>query len=646
MQYYLIAPTIRAHNEGLFTYHSEEKLSLGTLVMVEVGKRKTPGVVMKKMEKPKFPTKPIAQIIEPVPLPPPLLSLATWLSSYYVSPLSAVWQTILPSGSNKKRQKNTVEIPLNVQRKKQSFSLNTDQQAAVNQILSNDHTTHLLQGVTGSGKTAVYMELAKKTLHESGKSVFILVPEIALTSQLIAEFSAEFNNIIVTHSRLTEAERHIIWKEVLKSDQPRLIIGPRSALFMPARKLGLIVIDEAHEPSFKQEQSPRYSALRAAKILADHHHAKLVLGSATPSIVDRYLAEQSHSDIIRLDKSAKITGEVTIKKIDSKKREHFSKHRFLSNELLQHITLTLQKKQQVLLFHNRRGSAPTTLCENCGWSAICQRCFIPLTLHTDIHKLLCHLCGRKEEIPTSCPTCHHTSVIHKGVGTKMIAEEISKQFPSARIARFDGDNESDKTLEKMYQEVYDGTIDIIIGTQVVAKGLDLPRLSLVGVIQADNGLSMPDFGTNERVFQLLYQVIGRVGRDEKLSTIIVQSFQPDHYAVTAALSRDFEAFYTHEITKRKQEIFPPFTHLLKLTCTYKSEKGASQAALKLKKTLQDTNTPNVAFFGPTPAFYERSRDNYRWQVIIKSPARSNLVALLKHLPPTKWQAELDPMSLL
>ncbi len=644
MHFYLVAPTTRAHTQGLFTYSSASKLPIGTVVLIEIGKKQSIGVVLKAVEKPEFKTKDIVRVLEEKPLPKPLLHLASWLEQYYAAPISNVWQTILPSGMQKKRRDNTVEAPKFL-RKKNDIILNPEQQKAIKAISKNTSSTSLLQGVTGSGKTAVYIELAKKTILEDKKSTIVLVPEIALTSQLISEFEQHFSDIILTHSGMSEAQRHIAWQNALNATTPQLIIGPRSALFLPAAEIGLIVIDEAHEASFKQEQAPRYLALRAARILADEHKAKLVLGSATPSVGDRFMAEKN-GNIVRLDSVAKKTGDIEIELVDNRRRGNFSRHHFLSNELIETIENTLSKKQQILLFHNRRGSAPTTLCENCGWSAVCKRCFVSMVLHSDIHKLVCHVCGMKEDIPLSCPDCGRTGIIHKGIGTKSIAEAVTKLFPNANIARFDGDSLAHETLDKMYQDIYSGKIDIIVGTQVVAKGLDLPNLAVVGVIQADGGLILPDFAAEERVFQLLLQVMGRVGRDEKLSKIVIQTFQPESMAIQSAIKKDYDGFYEYALAKRRHDAFPPFVYLLKLTCVYRTETGAVNAAKNMKQDLQKHISKSSVILGPSPSFYERANGSYRWQIIVKSTNRDELLELITYVPQTKWQIEIDPISLL
>jgi primosomal protein N' (replication factor Y) len=523
---------------------------------------------------------------------------------------------------------------------------NKEQQQAIDTIESSPSGTFLLQGITGSGKTEVYIELAKRAVAE-GKSVIMLVPEIALTSQIVAEFSHHFKDVLIMHSTMSEAERHLTWKEALDSTTPRIVIGARSALFTPLPNIGAIIVDEAHEPSYKQEQSPRYSALRAATILGRLHGASVILGSATPSISDRYLAEQSGRPILTLTKSARehtLSPVVTL--VDMTKRANFNGHRFLSKPLLLQLTETLAEGKQALIFHNRRGSASTTLCENCGWTAECPRCYIPLTLHADHHHLRCHICNFQQNVPTSCQVCNHVDIIHKGFGTKLIETELQKLFPKASIARFDADNDNKETVNARYADLYSGAIDIAVGTQVIAKGLDLPELRTVGVIQADSGLALPDYSASERAFQLLAQVVGRVGRNEHTTQVIVQTYQPSHPSVKFGLNQDYESFYTYALNERKKGLFPPFTHLLQLTCIYKSEAAAVRAAKTVASDLKKSIHPDITILGPTPAFYERQRDTYRWQLTLKSPKREHLINALAFVPPTHWQSELDPTSLL
>lgn len=644
MHYYEVAPTkiIRANNTS-FTYASKQPLPIGQLVEVEIGSRHYTGLVLDEVAVPTYVTKEIGRLIDEQALPSELIELARWLADYYATHLALVLQTLLPTGLMKNRRNTTVEKRLTA-RKRTTIVFTKEQRQALDIITSMTPGSALLHGVTGSGKTAVYIELTKRSL-AAGKSVIILVPEIALTSQLVDEFAHHFSDIILTHSKQTEATRHLAWLEALHSDKPRVVIGPRSALFTPLSNIGLIVIDECHEPSFKQEQSPRYSALRAASILCTAHGAKLILGSATPAISDYYLAVHSKRPIITMSRPAQPATKPTITLIDMTKRPNFTKHRFLSNSLLAMLETTFVSGKQALIFHNRRGSASTTLCENCGWQAGCPRCFVPLTLHIDSHNLRCHICGFSDTVPITCPTCGSVDIIHKGIGTKLIEQELRKLFPDKVIARFDGDSTSGSTLEDNYKQLYDGKIDLIIGTQVVAKGLDLPHLRMVGVVQADAGLSLPDFGAGERTFQLLAQVVGRVGRSHHATSIIIQSYQPTHPAVTAGIAQDYSSFYERTMKERRRAHFPPFVYLLKLTCTYKTEVAAIRNAKALADQLQNSQA-GIEILGPTPAFYERQRDSYRWQIVVKATERQRLVALIEHIPATHWQYELDPISLL
>lgn len=645
MKYYEVSPVgIVRQDNASFTYTSDAMLAIGTIVEIEIGKKHMIGVIIAVTQKPTYDTKQITNVVIETPLPHALVSLAVWMSDYYSTHLGTVWQTILPRGMTKKRRDRTIQTREKL-RDRTNFVLNDAQQSALHQIEAMSPGSALLHGVTGSGKTAVYIEAARKVL-ESGKSVIVLTPEIGLTPQLVDDFAEHFSSILLTHSRQTEAERHLTWQQALQATSPHIAIGPRSALFLPLASIGLIIIDEAHEPSYKQEQSPRYSALRAASILAREQDAKLVLGSATPLVADYYTALQAKRPIITMSHPAQKITPSHISLVDMTKRSSFKKHRFLSNELLAKLEETFATDKQALIFHNRRGSASMTLCDNCGWQASCSRCFVPLTLHADTHQLRCHICGLKDQVPTSCPVCGDAAILHKGIGTKLIESELRKLFPDKTIVRFDGDSDQETSIQAKYKELYAGNIDLIIGTQVVAKGLDLPELRTVGIIQADAGLSLPDYGASERTFQLLAQAIGRVGRNQHATSVVVQSYQPTHPAVTFGLSQDYAGFYHHALKERKRANFPPYTFLLKLTCVYKTEAAAIRNAQKLAREIRSNTPPTVEILGPTPAFYERQHDTYRWQLTLKASRRSDLLNVLKQVPSTHWQAELDPLSLL
>lgn len=647
MHYYEVAISkIFRTGSDFLTYSSLENLIVGQIVVVEVGKKQIIGIVFKESKKPEYKTKPISIVVENTPIPPEQIELIKWMSDYYISPIATVLQTFLPSGITKKRKENTKKTEV-VTRHRTNILFNNEQVKALEIIKKTPNSTLLLHGITGSGKTEVYIELAKRAMAD-GESSIILTPEISLTPQLISEFSNHFDNLIITHSKMTESSRHLSWQKALVSDQPVVVIGPRSALFLPLKNIGLIVVDESHEPSFKQDQSPKYSTLRVATILGRYHNAKVIFGSATPSISDKYLAEESNRPIIKMTQLARTGGiKPDVHLIDMTKKNLFKKHRFISDKLIEDIQNNIENNHQTLIFHNRRGSTHATICYKCNWRADCPNCFIPLVLHSDHHHLRCHVCSYGATIPTSCPDCGSVEIIHKGVGTKLIEQELIKLFPNANIARFDADNKNNATINSRYKELYEGTINIAIGTQTIAKGLDLPYLRTVGIIQADAGLALPDFSTDERVFQLLTQVIGRVGRNEHKTNVILQTYQPNHPSIQNSLSQDYDSFYEHSIEERRRSLFPPFVYLLKLTCVYKTEEAAIRNARKIAKELKNATDPGIQILGPTPAFYERQNDTYRWQLVIKSKNRKPLTDIArKFVNNPNWQVDIDPTSLL
>lgn len=645
MKFFEIAPIkIVRDNAEVFTYASPDPLSRGQIVEIPVGARKMVGVVWREVEKPEFETKEILRSLDAA-LPEHLLATAEWLRDFYATPLPLALSGILPANpfAKTKITPPTATAPTPNPR---DFTPAADQKTALAQLGQISKGTVLLHGITGSGKTEIYLHEAKKTLFEKQKSAIILVPEIALTSQLVMNFSRDFENVKVLHSRLTPAARRKIWLEIATNPHPQIIIGARSALFSPVKNLGLIVIDECHEPTFRQDQTPKYSALRVASFLAKNFETKAILGSATPAVDDYFLADLAEKNggnpIIRLKTLAKTDArppEITV--IDISKKESKS-HRFFSKKLLEEIEKTLSEKKQVLIYHNRRGSASVTACHNCGWQKLCENCFLPMTLHHDRHILACHICGKRDKIPMSCPECGEAEIIHKGIGTKMIEEEIRRLFSNYRVARFDADSDKNETVEKLYEEIRNGEIDIIIGTQVIAKGLDLPKLKTVAVVQADAGLALPDFTSSERNFQLLSQVVGRVGRHSADTNVIIQTYRPEAKSIEYGVKQDFDSFYNFEIENRRAQNYPPFVYLLKLTCVYKTERTAVANAQKAAAEIRENYSGRVQIFGPTPAFYERVGDTYRWQIVIKSKKREPLLEIAREFHRRAgWQVDLD-----
>lgn len=645
MKYYLIAPAKTFHSsDNLLTYSSETPLKIGQIVEIPLGRQSTIGIVVKNTTQPDFDTKSITKIIYEQPLPKKLVDALFWLSSYYRCPLSTVIQAALPRGITKNRRGKLPEAP-NIT--PIDNPLNSAQRAAIKAIEENPANTILLHGITGSGKTNIYIELCARTLAKN-QSVILLVPEIALTSQLVRNFQQHFKNITLLHSNLTESLRHQLWEKILTDNQPQVIIGPRSALFAPVQDLGLIIIDEAHEPAYHQEQNPKYSAsLLAGKL------AKTVLGTATPLISDYYLCK-SHNAVVEINQLAIESDKHTsISVIDLKDHSDFTKSRILSNQLIESIKASLANHTQSMLFHNRRGTAPMTICDKCGWQALCPNCFLPLVLHADAFQMRCHTCARNFPVPTACPECKNASIHHKGFGTKLIEDELHRLFPSAKIARFDMDTDDDLKLTKIYDEVYRGDYDIIVGTQMIAKGFDFPRLTTLGIVQADAGLSLPDFSSEERTFQLITQVIGRAKRGHQNSNIFIQSFQPDHPIISLASQSDYASFYNYLVQKRQQSKLPPYSFLLKLSVTYKTEtatvKNIRTLYKKVIQTAKQLQIPEnrIVVSPPMPAFHERTSTGYTWQLVIKAKSRQNLLDIFDHLPKNNYlHYDFDPISLL
>ncbi len=648
MLYEVIPTRIFRNNADFLVYSSDLSLKPGQIVKVPLGKKSVPGIIKKKLSSPvDFPVKPIEKILYDSPLPPHLLKTLLWFSEYYHTPAPLVASLFLPQGIEKSRRKNLAEKP-KLARKLPIIPLNPAQKQALEALENGDKATKLLHGVTGSGKTNIYLKMALDGLKRE-KSTILLVPEIALTSQLVQVFENTFGtHVTLIHSRQTESERHQIWSEILNSNEPRIVVGPRSALFAPLKNLGLIIIDEAHESTFYQENTPKYSALRLASFIAKTEKTTCLLGTATPLIQDYYLASSNNS-LVTLSEKAKdsaITPDIKI--IDFKNRDNFTNNRYFSNALLKNIEENLKNNRQTLIFHNRRGSAPLTICAKCGWQALCPNCFLPLTLHTDKYLLRCHTCGYETKVPMSCPDCHHPDIIHKGFGTKLLESELKKLFKTANIARFDGDNKKSETLDFLYNEINSGKVDILIGTQTLAKGLDLKNLATVGIVQADTGLSLPDYSAEERTYELLTQVIGRVGRGHLNSaSVFIQTFQPDSPVIQFATTSDYEGFYNYLIKKRKAQHFPPFSFLAKVSITQKTEKTVVSKIKALHLFLKNNSGSKVSVSTPSPAFHERTSSGYTWQIILKSKSRAELLNLVKKIDPKlSPHISLDPPSLL
>lgn len=669
--YYEVIPTTTfkkspLFSDGLLTYSFDQNLAPGTIVSIPLGKKTALGIIYRKTTAPtdqNFIIKSINKIVHPIPLPNHLLKSLAWLSSYYLNPVAKTANLFLPLGIEKNRRKKSsastfipqssnpiqdMTSPIAATTTHYQIPLNPAQKQALTELRKIKTHTKLLHGITGSGKTNIYLELASQVFN-SNKSVILLVPEISLTPQLVGRFQEHFGTQVISlHSKLTEAERHLIWQRIHEADQstPFVIIGPRSALFSPLKNLGLIIIDEAHEPSFYQDTSPRYHALRLASFMAQTLKIDCLLGTATPRVEDYFLAQKNHAYVALSEKAKSITSQTKISLIDLKDRALFTRNRYFSDALLQDIENNLKQHKQTLLFHNRRGSAPLTICEHCGYQVLCPNCLLPLTLHSDSYQLICHTCGHHEPVPSTCPVCHHGSLIHKGFGTKLLESELKKIFKSARIARFDADNATADSLTQNFEAVKNGDIDIIIGTQTIAKGLDLPLLNTVGIVQADANLNLPDYAAEERTFQLITQVIGRVGRGHTdINHVFLQTFQPEHPVILAAKSLDYAKFADYLLKKRQLSHLPPFFYLLRISIVKKTEDLTIKKIMELHRALK--KFPDVYLSAPTPSFHEYTPSGYSWQIIVKAKKRDSLTHLIESLnqyPEIRFA--IDPPSLI
>lgn len=644
MQYYeVLVSSQRYHGVEPLTYSSEMPLTIGVVVTIPMGRQKVLGIVRGEVQKPVFSTKPIIDVVTLKPVPYELIQLHAWLMSYYPGPLGLMTQLFLPGSLATPARKKAA--PEEVRAKIIELPPLTDEQQATLTDIQQATGSFLLHGDTGTGKTRIYIELAKLNL-ELGKSALVLTPEIGLTPQLAQSFEKTFpGRVIIVHSTQTPAERRESWRRIHEAMEPVVVIGPRSALFAPIHELGVVVIDEAHDGAYKQEQMPYYQATRVAAQLAHLHDAKLILGTATPLIHDYFAFSAKQLPILRMERSAiGSTVDAIVDTVDLTKRENFSRSPWLSSQLLGQIEAALIEGNQSLVFLNRRGTARLVLCQNCGWQATCPRCDLPLTYHGDHHHLRCHTCGYTTSTPSDCPECGSADIQFKSVGTKTIVDELSRVFPKARIQRFDSDTKKADRLEQQYESVKAGDVDILVGTQMLSKGLDLPKLAVVGVVIADTSLYFPDYTADERTFQMLRQVIGRVGRGHTTGHVVIQTYSPDSATIQAAIDRDYARFYEAQITERKLYRFPPFYFMLKISIDRASQPSVSKAAQDLAEQILRSGVA-VELSGPSPAFVERVAGKYRWQIVIKAKQRVELIKVIALLPKT-CSYDIDPSHLL
>jgi primosomal protein N' (replication factor Y) len=646
LYYYVWVRSNRYHGSEPLTYSSDKVLIAGQIIEIELQKERVLGIITGTTSKPRFQTKNIERVLDLPALPPVLIKVSQWLIQYYPAPLGIVANQLIPGVISEKNGQAIGVKELTAPHLSSLPPLTNEQATALEAIESSG--TYLLHGITGSGKTRIYMELAYRAFL-AGKSSVILTPEISLTTQLANNFRVVFSDrVVIMHSQQTPKERLQAWLTCLVQSQsePLIVIGPRSALFSPLSKIGLIVMDEAHEAAYKQEQAPQYQTVRVASFYAGLSRSALILGTATPAVSDYFMAVEKKRPIIELHSIAqnKQLKNEDIIVVDQKDQSLFTRSKLLSTPLISSIRQALLSKQQSLLYLNRRGTARLVMCEECGWQATCPHCDLPLTYHGDHHLLRCHSCNFFQSSFNSCPVCGHPSILFKTAGTKAIVEEVQRLFPEAKVARFDTDNLKAERFEQHYEAVRSGSIDILVGTQLLAKGLDLPLLSTLGVIMADTSLYLPDFSAQEKTFQLITQVLGRIGRGHTNGQAIIQTYHPDHPVIKLALNGNYQAFYKMELDNRKRYLFPPYCFLLKISIRRASSKAAETAASNLK-TLLESTVSKIIVEGPAPCFYERFQNKFQWQIIVKAKDRSRLIAAIDALP-AGCSYDIDPNDLL
>lgn len=657
------------------TYKAPSDLSLqrGQMVRVPLGKRQALGLLLGPAEKAPegLQLKSITEVeTEYAPLPEHFIRWIEWLSRYYLYPPGQTAMLAYPPLKKQTKERKSKKAPVIPQVEMSTPPTLTDEQRhCIEAILQEKgFQTHLVFGVTGSGKTEIYLRLLEQTLAE-GKSGLVLVPEISLTPQLIQRFAARFgDSIAALHSQLTDRERTNQWWDMIEG-RKKILIGARSALFCPVENLGLIIVDEEHEPSFKQDEKLKYHGRDAAVMLGHLKNCPVVLGSATPSLESWNNALEGKYRLHQLKNRVAGRELPSMQVVDLRNKSENTKPvplnlpYWMSPELYLAMTETLERNEQVALFLNRRGMAHLVVCPACGHTRECPNCDINLTLHAGKH-LICHYCDYHENFREKCGDCREGTMEAIGLGTELIEKDLAPLFPGKRVSRADRDEiQNREDLESMVREMESGEIDILVGTQMIAKGLDFPQLKLVGLILADVGFNLPDFRATERSFQLITQMAGRSGRHvkpgESPGHVIIQTFNTEHDCLKFALEHDFVGFATNEIMFRKALNYPPAGKLVGFRIQAQNLISARQTAQNLAhraRLLQSRHEPykGLEILGPAEAPLAKIRNQYRFQVLIKGPKADVLNSFARQIlgdekwvsPGARILADVDPLHLL
>lgn len=637
----------------LFTYRIPEALKAQTVpgmrAVVSFRKRHVIGYIISLTEKApeRGETKEIKEITdlpdsEPL-FRPKFLKLVQWIADYYCAPIGDVCKATLPNAFSKLPKRTIAktlrktEIAYDKSNTAVGLQLKEEQMSAFEQLKKiigpPSFSATLLHGITGSGKTEIYLRLIADVLKKGGETIF-LVPEIGLTPQLLSRVRERFGKLVsIYHSGLSDSIRLNEW-EKMRRGKTKIVVGTRSAVFAPFPNLGLIIVDEEHDTSYKQEESPRYNGRDTAVMRAKLEEIPVVLGSATPSIESFYNAKTKKYHYIHLEKRATGAELPKVELIDMCAARNGKRHQNISRALITEISKSLRDKHQVMLFLNRRGYAPFVLCKDCGFTPTCPNCEITLTYHLQNRSLVCHYCNFKIRAPDICEKCGGIDIKPLGLGTQKIEKELSELFPGARIARLDRDIAGKKNaVRDILKKMKNGLIDILVGTQMITKGHDFSNVTLVGIIDSDISLNIPDFRASERTFQLLTQVAGRAGRGEHPGKVLIQTFSPHQPPIQCAKEHDYFSFYDMEIKQRKSCEYPPFTRIANITLKGNNEKKVSEYSEVLGRHLNSLKTKGLkeelTILGPAPAVLKKISGKYRWQILLKGKKVSVLSSVLK-----------------
>lgn len=618
------------------------------------------GYVVKTEDRPMVENpRPLVNVIDEYPIfTNEMIELAEWIRDNYFCSWGEALEAMLPgalkwgkismaSRKKEKPRKVTLTEPHKPNKEQEKVLLD------INKCLNEGrHEVFLLHGITGSGKTEIYLQTMKNVI-EKGKSGIMLVPEISLTPQTVERFTSRFpGKVAVFHSKMLQSTKFSEWKRI-KDGEARVVIGPRSAVFSPFKYPGIFIVDEEHEPSYKQEDVPRYHARDVAIERARMTGVPVILGSATPSLESYHKAVNGEYHLVELTQRIREKELPKVKLVDMRMEfDTRTGKKIISRVLEEALQNDIAKKQQALIFLNRRGFSTFVICRKCGYLVKCSKCDTPMVFHQAKKQLICHYCNGRFSPPEICPACEEDYLMYKGTGTQKVETELKKMIAGARIVRMDSDTMKKRGAhDKVLHNFKHHKIDIIVGTQMIAKGLDFPKVTQVGVISADANLNLPDFRSGERTFNLITQVAGRAGRGDLGGGVIVQTFTPEHYAIKLAAKHDYNAFYFKEIESRRQLSFPPFVNLVKVTLRSKKEENVIKSVDRLAKLLYK-KIPDLDILGPAPSPMAKLRGYYRWNILIKAKDRVSIVKKLRKAlkgfrkgSGVFMAVDVDPMSL-